>query len=84
MDRDLKRDENYYYFATRQETRVDLAEHETMLLKGPSSQPEQKMFSDEQSRFYKTQENMSVACEIEIYTEQCVTRAVDGNRLGQN
>jgi hypothetical protein len=87
MDKDLKVDENYYYFGIRQEICVDPAEHETMLPNGPSLQPEHKMFADEQSRFYKTQEKRSVACEIEVNglgcNEKCVMRAIDGNRLRQ-
>jgi hypothetical protein len=87
MDKYLKGDENYYYFGIRLGIRVDPAEHETMLPNGPSLQPEHKMFGDEQSKFYKTQEKLSVTCEIEVKglgcNEQCMMRAVDGNRLRQ-
>jgi hypothetical protein len=76
MDKDLKGEEYYYSFGIRQEIRVDPAEHATMLPNGPSLQPEHKMSADGQSRFYKTHEKLSVACEIEVnglgFNEQCV------------
>jgi len=87
MDKDLIGDKNYYYISIHQEICVDPTEHETMLPNGPSLQPEHKKSADEPSSFYKTQEKLSVACEIEVNVlgcnEQCVMRAVYGNGLRQ-